>query len=328
MSYDVPTIIKRLIKLGENPVNYFCHPDMKTPYYRYNYDNIYKNDIKNKCEAFDCTSYSQWIDQMTNYAGVRKSKADYNGNNLDNIAKIELKAEKRRYSKRTVTVLNGAIEEYWNFVKYSINDVLLQYGIDARTNDTQALFEQSLMGGTRYSKTLKQSVYLKNVFAIDYFKHDIVPKNNNNVNYIKYSNDETSTDSDQFVQNTEMDYDGIQLPGALVGNPLNNGHCGVEILGEPSNSYFSIVMDEDYASLYPNIKQVSNIAEYTQYGRIIIPKKILDDENPDNNPKFIRAGKLIEDYETADESMIGRWIGLNNMMHYISKYSKERLKHE
>ena len=72
MSYDVPTIIKRLIKLGENPTNYFCHPDMDVSFFRYNYDNIYKNDIKNKCESFDCTSYSMWIDQMTNYAGVNK----------------------------------------------------------------------------------------------------------------------------------------------------------------------------------------------------------------------------------------------------------------
>lgn len=70
LSYDVPTMIKRLIKLGENPTNYFCHPDFETPYFKYNYDNIYKNDIKNKCESFDCTSYSRWIDQMTNYAGV------------------------------------------------------------------------------------------------------------------------------------------------------------------------------------------------------------------------------------------------------------------
>lgn len=328
MSYDVPTIIKRLIKLGENPTNYFCHPDMEFPYFRYNYDNIYKNDIKNKCESFDCTSYSRWIDQMTNYAGINKSRSDYGGNSLDNIAKIELNAEKRRYDGKTVSVINGAIEEYWNFVKYSINDVLLQYGIDNRTENTQALFEQSLYGGTRYDKTLKQSVYLKNVFAIDFFKHNIVPKNNNNVNYSRYGNDETAVDIDNVIQQSDADYDEMSLPGALVGNPLNNGHCGVEILGEKSNALFANVMDEDYSALYPNIKQVSNIAENTQLGRVIVPEQILPDENPDNNPKFIRGGKLIEDIETGDESVCGKWIGLKDMTDYIKRYSSWRLEND
>lgn len=328
MSYDIPTIIKRLLKLGENPTNYFCHPDFDHPYFKYNYDNIYKNDFKNKCESFDCTSYSRWIDQMTNYAGVRKSSADYGSNGLDNIAHIELGAEKRKYDGKTVSVLNGAIEEYWNFVKYSINDVLLQYGIDAKTDDTQALFEQSLFGGTRYDKTLKQSVYLKNVFAIEMLKLNIVPKNNNNVNYARYNNDEQAVDMDDMAARMETDYDEMSLPGALVGNPLNNAPCGVNILGEPSNSLFADAMDEDYSSLYPNIKTVSNIAENTQYGRIIVKEQILDDENPDNNPKFIRAGKLVEDIETGDESICARWIGMKLMTEYINRYSKWRLRHD
>lgn len=253
---------------------------------------------------------------------------DYGGNSLDNVAHIELNAEKRRYSSPTVSVLNGAIEEYWNFVKYSINDVLLQYGIDGKTEDTQALFEQSLFGGTRYDKTLKQSVYLKNVFAIDFLKDGYVPKNNNNVNYVRYNNDEDAVSMDEAANNSEEDYDNIALGGALVGNPMNNGYCGVEILGKKSNSYFADVMDEDYSSLYPNIKIVSNIAENTQYGRVIVPEQIFPDENPDNNPKFMRGGKLIDDIETGDESIAGRWIGLKSAVHYIAKYTKWRLKHD
>lgn len=205
---------------------------------------------------------------------------------------------------------------------------MLQYGIDARTDDTQALFEQSMFGGTRYDKTLKQSVYLKNVFAIEMLKLNIVPKNNNNVNYSRYNNDEQAVDVDNMVTQSDPDYDDMSLPGALVGNPLNNDKCGVYILGEPSNSLFADAMDEDYSSLYPNIKIVSNIAENTQYGRIIVNKKILDDENPDNNPKFIRAGKLIEDIETGDESICAKWIGLKSSSHYIEKYTKWRLKHD
>ena len=323
MGYDIPTIIKRLIVLGENPMNYFCHPDFETGYFRYNYDNIYKNDFKNKCESFDCTSYSLWCDQMLNYAGVRKSKSDYGGNSLDNVAGIELKAEKRKYDKKTVNVLNGAIEEYWNFVKYSINDVLLQYGIDKKTNDLQALFEQSLFGGTRFSKTLKQSVYLKNVFAIDYFNTDIVPGNNCNVNYEKYKDEERAVTEESYLSGDS--YDDIDLPGALVGDPTLNMHTGVCLFGIPSNSYFKYAYDLDFGALYPNSKITANIAAHTQYGRIIAKEQVIENENPNNDPKFIRAGKLINDYETDDTSIVARWIGIKPMIKYIKEYIKKRL---
>lgn len=330
MSYDIPAIIKRLQILGEDPRAYFCHKDFGTPYIKYNYDMRYRNVIKNKTESFDCTSYSTWCDQMLNYAGIRKSRSEYGGNNLDNVAHIELGAEKRRYSKKTVSVLNGAIEEYWNFVKYSINDVLLQYGIDKRTGDLQSLFEQAMYGGTRLSKVLKQSIYLKNVFAIDYFKkYDIVPKNNDNVSYISYKNEEDAVDA-EILSKTETDEydmesnDDISLPGAVVGDPTLNANNGVLLLGKHSNALFKWVCDLDYSSMYPNIKISSNIGPHTQYGRIIIDKPLIKDENPDNNPKFIRGGKFIEDLETDDGFKVGEWMNLPHSYDLIKLYSKYR----
>lgn len=331
MGYDIPAMIKRLQVLGEDPRAYFCHKDFNTPYMKYNYDMRYKNVIKNKSESFDCTSYSVWVDQMLQYAGVRKASKDYGSNKLDNIAKIELKAEKRRYSKKTVTVLNGAIEEYWNFVKYSINDVLLQYGIDKRTGDLQSLFEQAMYGGTRLAKVLKQSVYLKNVFAIDYFRlYDIVPKNNDNISYSSYKDEEDAVDDEILAKlgiedeyNIE-EHDEISLPGAVVGDPTLNEHKGVMLLGKPSNSLFKWVCDLDYSSMYPNIKISSNIGPHTQYGRVIIEKQIIKDENPDNNPKFIRGGKFIEDLETDDGFKVGEWMNLPHTHDLIKEYSKYR----
>ena len=327
MGYDIPSIIKRLKVLGEDPRAYFCHSDFQSPFIKYNYDNIYRNDFKNKNESFECTSYSCWVDQMLNYAGVRKASSDYGGNSLDNIAKIVLNAEKRRYSKKGVSVLNGAVEEYWNFVKYSINDVLLQYGIDKKTGDLQALFEQAMYGATRISKCLKQSVYLKNVFAYEYFKrYEIVPKNNDNVSYINNKNDEEAVDKDIALSNSDdFDrYDDINLPGAVVGDPTLNANNGVKILGKKSNRYFKFVCDLDYSSMYPNIKISSNIGPHTQHGRLIIDKQVLKDENPDNNPKFIRGGKFIEDLETDDGFKVGTWVGLPFITDVINDYGKWR----
>ena len=332
MSYDIPAIMKRLQYLGEDPRSYFCHPDFKTPYIKYNYDRIYKNDFKNKTESFDCTSYSTWVDQMLNYAGVRKASKDYGPNTLDNVAHIELDAEKRRFDKKTTSVINASIEEYWNFVKYSINDVLLQYGIDKRTGDMQSLFEQALYGATRLSKALKQSVYLKNVFAYAYFKdYDIVPKNNDNVSYINNRSEEDAVDRDILASLTSSDgeidmerYDEISLPGAVVGDPTLNDNCGATILGKRSNAYYIWVMDMDYSSMYPNIKISSNIGPHTQHGRLILEKQLIKDENPDNNPKFIRAGKFIEDLETCDGWKVGTWMNLPSSYDLIKDYSEFR----
>ena len=182
-----------------------------------------------------------------------------------------------------------------------------------------------MYGGTRLSKTLKQSVYLKNVFAIEYFNQGVVPRNNNNVNYSRYKDDERAVDFDAAALNAEADYDDIELAGALVGDPMNNAHTGAKILGERSNSYYLLVIDMDYSAMYPNIKIVFNIAENTQIGRVIINDKILEDENPDNNPKFIRAGKFIEDYETGDSSNVSKWIGLPQTYDIIKQWEKERL---
>lgn len=328
MSYDIPTMITRLGYMGENPVNYFCHPDFTQPYYRYNYDLIYKNDFKNKTESFECTCYSAYSDQMLNYAGIRKSKREYGGNSLDNVSKIELKATKRRFKKKTTNVTNAAREEYWNFVKYSINDVLLQYGIDKKTEDTQTLFEQAIYGGTRMYKALKQSVYLKNVFAIDYLKRDIVPKNNNNVNYTKYQNE------DQALENS--DPDNIKLGGALVGDPTLNSNTGIRLYKrkgpykgfelespERSNHLYEYVIDFDFASMYPNIKISANMAENTQIGRIIIDKQVLPNENPLKEEKYMRASKFIEDFESNDPSLLGKWLHLPNIIDVINDYNKK-----
>ena len=82
----------------------------------------------------------------------------------------------------------------------------------------------------------------------------------------------------------------------------------------------------DYSSMYPNIKISSNIGAHTQHGRLIIEKQIIPDENPDNNKKFIRAGKFIEDLETCDGWKTGTWLSLPTSTELIKGYSKIRTK--
>jgi hypothetical protein len=259
---------------------------------------------------------------MLNYAGMRKSKSEYGSNALDNISRIELKSQKREYDGDNVTVLNGAIEEYWNFVKYSINDVLLQYGIENKTNDLRKIFNQAIYGGTRFSKALKQSVYLKNVFAIDYLKRDIIPRNNKNVNYSVYYNEDAANEAMSLISK----YDDISLGGALVADPMLNDDVGINIFGDPSNCFFAYCFDADFKAMYPNIKIVYNIAEDTQEGRLIIEDQIIEDENITGDPKFLRGGKFIEDYTTYDCAKIGTWLKLSRMTDYIEEFGNLQKK--
>jgi DNA polymerase elongation subunit (family B) len=313
MSYDVNYITKRLQFLGYNPIDFFCHPDFSDSYMNYYVDKRAQSDLPNRCDFFDCTCYSRYIDQMLNYAGIRKSKSDYGGQSLDNVSKLEIKSEKRVYDGLAVDVINGAIYEYWNFVKYSINDTLLQYGLENKLEDTQAIFEQAYTGGTRLSKVLKQSVYLKDVYAMDYFGLDIVPKNNCNLDYC---------DDGQ----TMSDYDRVDLPGALVGDPMLNEANGVVLFGKPSKFMYKIIIDFDFAAMYPNAKIKFNICEHGQYFRLIILTPTLDNENPLSDLKFMRGGKFVDDLGVRDWSKMARHFNIPEASTLMEEFAKKRKK--
>ena len=75
--------------------------------------------------------------------------------------------------------------------------------------------------------------------------------------------------------------------------------------------------------MYPNIKITCNIAEHTQLGRIIIDKKILQNENPLNEEKYMRASKFIEDIESDDPAVIGKWLNLPDVSNVMNEYTNK-----
>lgn len=315
MDFDVNYIISRLQYLGENPVSYFSHPDFKDdPYISYNRDEFNKNDFKNRTDSFDCTCYSRWMCQMLLYAGKRKSLAEYGGVSLDNIAKLELGLQKREYSDPHVTVINAAIENYLEFALYSINDSLLLYKLDIVTEDIDAIYDQAYYSGVRFIKVLKPSISSKTDFILDYYKMGLILGNNVNIDYTNFGRSED-----------ELSYrDDEDLAGAFVGNPYLNANVGVEIYGVPSNMYYNDCLDMDAEALYPNIKVKFQLAEDIQYFRLIIEKRILEDENPLDVPTFMRAGKFVEDLECGDITKIAKWFYVKPVYKYMQKYAEKK----
>lgn len=75
--------------------------------------------------------------------------------------------------------------------------------------------------------------------------------------------------------------------------------------------------------MYPNIKRKWNIAEHAQYGRLIIEKQILPNENPENDPKFMRGGKFVDDLEVGDWDKMGAWFNLKPLSSYMEEFKNK-----
>jgi len=309
MSFDILYIQKRADNLKLPSEVLFCHPDFKNNYFSYYLDTKYANDFKNRGDTFNCLSYTKYMDQMLSYAAKRKGGQDYGSNSLDNIASIEIKAKKRKF-KRGITVINAVYKDYENFVLYNINDVWLQAGIERKCEDIDDIFLKGYDSGTRIDKANKQTISLKNLWALSHFEQGYALGNNLNIDNFNYED-----------SNIDGDYDET-LKGALVGDPTNINKTGARIFGNKrSDRLFLNCIDLDATAMYPSIKLVNNIARSSQYGRLIISNKVSPLEYSVN--QHLRGGEFIDDYETEDYIKLGiKWFNLDRTNNYIKEFNK------
>jgi hypothetical protein len=316
MDYDIPAIILRLKVLGVDPADFFCHKDFgeKMCYY---YKDERNFDPANRGSYFKCLTYTRYIDQMCLYAAIRKGRADYGSAKLDNIASIVLKHKKREFDNPATDVINAIYREYYNFVLYNIQDVWLQVGIERKTGDMDTLFGQSYDGGTRIYKTLKPSIYLNNVFRINYLKLGVAMGNNVNKDFF----DEDKKDEDINILSDDQ-YAEI-LIGAMVGDPENNIANGLKIYGKSSKYVYKNMIDLDFAAMYPNIEDLNNISKSTQFGRLIIPERVSVLENPLCLKPYFAGGAFIDDFETGDILNLGnKWLGMKPFSKYMHEFAE------
>ena len=262
LSFDMPYFIDRINVLGFNPIDIMCSKDFKYPFCWFKPDR--RNfDFKTKKDIFRIASYTTFMDQMINYAKVRKGQAELPSLKLNSIAKSELGDTKLDYSDEA-NIKTLAYVNYWKFVLYNIKDVLLQLGIERKTKDLEAIFQRAYDNATDYDAVFSQTIFLKNRVFLDYYRNlDIIKGNNINISYNSADED---AKKQQMEEENEGDYEldengepDLSKPkvkgfeGALVGNPLLNSHEGQIIYGKPSMFVFNFVIDFDLTIIGPHI---------------------------------------------------------------------------
>ena len=298
-AFDLNYIIQRIINLGYKPEDIMC--DQTWPV------KIVKNvvdtrNINNLAERGDFTFISGlpvFMDQMIQYASRRKAKiGSYKSFKLDDIGLKEADVQKLDYSHITDSVTELPWLDFKTFFLYNIMDVIVQKCIESKTQDLEYIFAKCVVNNTSYKKGHRQTVYLINRMANDWYKMGYIIGNNTNKN---------NPQPPKYL-------------GALVGQPDNtNDYSKLKINGRAIWVCENLI-DYDFKSLYPSIMGELNIAPNTQIGKIEIRQKVYDNENAYHieDEKYSRGGEFIENLVTDNHiEFCHRWLKLANMSEMI-----------
>ncbi|MDD3172124.1 MAG: DNA polymerase domain-containing protein [Herbinix sp.] len=320
IAYDLPYIIERCRVLGMEPEEVISHPDFQIKEAWFREDNFNKT-IASKSHKYKISTYTVWLDQMWMYAGLRKSQSEIASYSLNYVANLELGDNKVDYSDeadiKTLPYVN-----YRKFVKYNIKDVLLQKGLDVRTEDLDNLFSRSYINSTDYANIFKQTVFLKHRITEEFLRQDVVPGNNVNI----YRNKNTDL---LIPMNDDEDDDGeTKFAGAFVADPLLNNPNGIKIMGTNSKFIYKFVVDYDFSSMYPNIIVSHNMSPHTMYGKVFIDRVIDTKYNQyDIEHKVYDAGKeFIDNYTSEDPIAFGaKWMNLPSTEELANKLKNKHM---
>jgi hypothetical protein len=181
-------------------------------------------------------------------------------------------------------------------------DVVVQHCIEWKTNDLEYIYSKCLINNTIYRKGHRQTVYLINRMASEWYKDGYIIGNNVN------------------KWNEKPD----KYAGALVLNPTHVSDYPKRKIDGRSILIVDNLFDFDYSALYPSITLENNIASNTQIGKVVINDKVYDNENCYNDEHYTRGGEFIENLVTDNSiSFCHRWLHLANfkeMLEDIDEY--------
>lgn len=318
MSFDIPYIIARITKLGYDPAEIMCHPDFRHKYvdFRKDYHNF---DAAHKKDYFKIADYSVYQDDMINYAKIRKANGKLQSTKLNAIGIIELNDTKLDYTDagfdRKLPYTN-----YARFVMYNIKDVLLQFGIERRTNDMDTIFSNAYDNATNYPSLFNMTILDRNSMYLSlYNKMNLIMGNNANMDYTTMTEAERKAKEDAAKKE--------RFEGALVGNPLLNSHEGMTLYGKKSKFVFNYVIDYDFSSLYPSIIISCNIGVVSMIGKVILEGFDHLNGDPTSETKFDAGKEFFEDLTTGDMTRVGsRYFNLPTTEDLLDKIGKKLVK--
>ena len=323
LGFDIPDIIERLERLGRNPLDVICHKDFPNKECWYKKDHR-TSDPKERKDWFYCTSYSVWRDQMTDYASIRKGGKTLRSLRLTDIAKKEIGDTKLGYAEEG-SLKNLAYMNYAKYVMYNIKDVLLQYGIEEKTEDLYTTYSYFSENACPHENVFKQTKILESLQYSAYLDQGFIPGNNINIG--------TSDDPEEENKSFE---------GAIVGDPLLIGRVGNVYDGKKTNNMFDLCIDMDMGSFYPSTVISHNITQSAMYFKVIIdPKqfkpaggklKVNTITDHPRLPTLISTFKgediskeVFDNLQTRDYLSFGhKWFNLPNITELFTKYKKKR----
>lgn len=211
--FDINYIIARIMELGYDPKDIMCKSDWHLKIVKHFID---EKNLSNFAERGDYTFISGltvWIDQMIQFASRRKSKiGSFTSFKLDDIGVKVAKVHKLSYADITSDIGMLPWLNYLRFVLYNIFDVVVQYCIEYKNQDTEYIYTKCLINNTSYKKGHRQTVYLINRMAKEFDAMGYIIGNNVN---------KWNEKPDKFA-------------GALVGDPLHtNDYSKMKINGVP-----------------------------------------------------------------------------------------------
>lgn len=199
-NFDLPYIMQRIINLGYNPNDVMCDPRWSEKYIKHYVDQRNINELPERGDYTYIAGYPIFIDQMIQYASRRKAKyGSINSFKLDDIGLKEAKVQKLDYHHITNSVTELPWIDFKTFVIYNIMDVIVQDCIELQTQDIEYIFTKCIANNTSYEKGHRQTVYLINRMANDWYKMGYIRGNNVN----------------------KWNKKPPKYIGALVGKPLN-----------------------------------------------------------------------------------------------------------
>ena len=256
IAFDIPYIIDRLVALGVDPAEIICHKDFPNKQCYFKKDKFHY-EVKNKTDFFNVSSKTVYVDQMINYASIRKGQSELRSNKLTFIAKKEIGDEKLDYSDagniKTISYI-----DYKKYLLYNIKDVLLQYGIESKTEDMETYYTSSYENITPYEDVFKQTVTLRDYAYMDYLDQGVVQ--GTNINIINRRSITEKSEFDEFGNIREdKEDDDTTFEGALVGDPRLIDRFGVKLFDKMSDNVFKYSIDLDMSAFYPYTIIVNNI---------------------------------------------------------------------
>ena len=309
MAFDLSFIAARIEKIGGDVLSILGDPRLKDQYFKYYIDTRNANNLEERGDYVNLSSYTVYLDQMIEFASRRKGRGQFQSFKLDAIGEVIAGVKKLDYSHITNDIAELPYLDMKTFSFYNVMDVIVQKCIEKNTKDLEYVFTKCLINNTNYAKCHRQSVYLANRFTKEFYTQGYVIGNNKNL-----WNEKPAT----------------KFPGAAVGDPLHNDpRIMIRINGRPTLLCDNTI-DFDYKSLYPSIILENNIAPNTQIGKIVIEDKDNPDRrfslmehhsmysNDNSTINYSRGGEFLENLICKNPMEFGRrWMGLGSVYDVI-----------